>query len=98
VDHLFRGHQGCEGTNLERGNFLPALYYQQKFLVSRRQTLTYLLHRPKHLVATPFGETPVIVILLDAANADGTIGSAASSQESASGKATLLAIEARLGR
>jgi hypothetical protein len=56
----------------------------------------YLLHCPEHLIAAPFWESPVIVILLDTADANGAVGTTASTQKPSSGKPAFLSIQAWL--
>lgn len=60
--------------------------------------ILYLLHRSEHLIAAPFRESPVIVVLLDTADANSAIGATAPAQKSSSGKAAYLPVEAWLGR
>lgn len=57
-----------------------------------RKSWAYLSHSAKHLLATPFREAPIVVVLLHPSNADGAVGAAAPTQEPASGKSALLAI------
>jgi hypothetical protein len=57
---------------------------------------TYLLHSSKHFVTSPFGRTPIVVVLLDAADADSAITATAASDESASRHMTFSAIHSSI--
>jgi hypothetical protein len=60
--------------------------------------LTDLSHRTKHLLATPFGNAPIVVVLVYASYAYGPICTTAAAEETTSGESAFAIVEARLRR
>ena len=52
--------------------------------LQNKQNYTYLPHSPKHLLATPFRKSPVVVVLLDSSHANRAVAAAAPAQEPSS--------------